>query len=360
MSMQAVPLLSGLIPGTKDIMTNLRILLLATTALTATQLATSESYAQTAPIVVAQAKEDVGPDGRPKAPPKGAPPPAAAPKAPAPPPPPAAAPPRPAAPPPPPPAAAPPPRPTPAPPPPAAAPASAADGRPAAARRRHDDGASASRRTDAASERGRPDNRADNRSTGTSRRANARCTGRNCGTDNGSVAARRYAAGRGCYSSARNSGRTAGRWRHYATARRGWPAGSTRCAAGCRNSARTAARRRPGAGCRPWLGSRSAAARQGAIRRADGCSGLPDRADGHDATAAAAAAKQPDSARHRRGRGGRCRDRREHRRPPQPAAGGRPRWSHHLHRAGSDHHPRPERAAVRSRQRSLSLPLRSP
>ncbi|WP_334357091.1 MULTISPECIES: OmpA family protein [unclassified Bradyrhizobium] len=104
-------------------MTNLRILLLATTALTATQLATSASYAQTAPLVVAQAKEEVGPDGRPKAPPKGAPPPAAAPKAPAapPPPPPAAAPPRPAAPPPPP-AAAPPPRPTPPPPPPAAAP----------------------------------------------------------------------------------------------------------------------------------------------------------------------------------------------------------------------------------------------
>src|SRR5436309_3504184 len=122
--MQAVPLLSGLIPGTKDIMKNLRILLLATTALTATQFATSASHAQTAPLVVAQAKEEVGPDGRPKAPPKGAPPPAAAPKAPAPPPPPppAAAPPRPAAPPPPPPAAAPPPRPTPPPPPPAAAP----------------------------------------------------------------------------------------------------------------------------------------------------------------------------------------------------------------------------------------------
>src|SRR6266508_3657546 len=94
------------IPGTKDIMTNLRILLLATTALTATQLATSASHAQTAPIVVAQAREEVGPDGRPKAPPKGAPPPAAAPKAPAPPP--AAAPPRPTPPPPPPPAAAPP------------------------------------------------------------------------------------------------------------------------------------------------------------------------------------------------------------------------------------------------------------
>src|SRR6266540_7452392 len=89
------------IPGTKDIMTNLRILLLATTALTVTQLATSASHAQTAPLVVAQAKEELGPDGKPKAPPKGAPPPAA--KQPTAPTPPAA----------PPPAAAPPPRPTP-------------------------------------------------------------------------------------------------------------------------------------------------------------------------------------------------------------------------------------------------------
>ena len=47
-------------------MTNLRILLLATTALTATQLATSASHAQTAPIVVAQAKEETGPGGRPR------------------------------------------------------------------------------------------------------------------------------------------------------------------------------------------------------------------------------------------------------------------------------------------------------
>src|SRR6266850_76884 len=99
MPTKAVPLLSGLLPGTKDIMTNLRILLLATTALTATQLATSASHAQTAPIVVAQAKEEGPPGAKKEAPPKGAPPPAA-PKAPAPPPPPAAAPPRPAAPPP--------------------------------------------------------------------------------------------------------------------------------------------------------------------------------------------------------------------------------------------------------------------
>ena len=69
------------IPGTKDIMKNLRILLLATTALTASQLATSESQAQTAPIVMAQAKDE-GPPGAKKEAPKGAPPPAAAPKAP--------------------------------------------------------------------------------------------------------------------------------------------------------------------------------------------------------------------------------------------------------------------------------------
>ena len=97
-------------------MTKLRILLLATTALTATQLATSASHAQTAPLVVAQARDEGGPPGAKKE----APPPAGAPKGPAAPP--AAAPPRPAAPPPPPPAAAPPPRPAPPPPPPAAAP----------------------------------------------------------------------------------------------------------------------------------------------------------------------------------------------------------------------------------------------
>jgi hypothetical protein len=89
-------------------MTNLRIVLLATTALTVTQLATQTSHAQNAPLVVAQAREELGPDGKPK--PKDRPP-AARPPAP---PPPAAKPPTP------PPAAAPPPRPTP--PPPAAAP----------------------------------------------------------------------------------------------------------------------------------------------------------------------------------------------------------------------------------------------
>src|ERR1700694_3922836 len=103
-------------------MTRLRLVLLATTALTAMQFASTLSHAQTAPLVVAQAKEELGPDGKPKAPPKEAPkaaPPKEAPRAapPAPPPPP---PPPPA---PPPPAAAPPPRPTP---PPAAAPPHAA------------------------------------------------------------------------------------------------------------------------------------------------------------------------------------------------------------------------------------------
>src|ERR1700722_16707385 len=111
-------------------MTKLRLALLATTALTAMQLTSLPSYAQTAPLVVAQAQNEVGPDGKPKpkeapkaapvhpAPPKPAAPPPAAPK------PPAAAPappPPPPAPPPPhqPPAAAPPQRPAP----PAAAPA---------------------------------------------------------------------------------------------------------------------------------------------------------------------------------------------------------------------------------------------
>src|SRR5579862_8078166 len=90
-------------------MTKLRLLLLATTALTAMQFAGSASHAEGKPILVAQAqREELGPDGKPKQPPaKGAPPPAAAPR-PAPPPPAAA--PHPA---PPPPAAAPPPAPPP-------------------------------------------------------------------------------------------------------------------------------------------------------------------------------------------------------------------------------------------------------
>src|ERR1700709_2588623 len=84
-------------PGDPTIMTKLRLVLFATTALTAMPFAGPASHAQDAPLVLAQAKEEVGPDGKPKAPPKAAPPPA-----------------RPA-----PPAAAPPPRPAP---PPAAAP----------------------------------------------------------------------------------------------------------------------------------------------------------------------------------------------------------------------------------------------
>ncbi|HXQ06119.1 MAG TPA: OmpA family protein, partial [Bradyrhizobium sp.] len=87
-------------------MTNLRLVLLATSALTATQITALPSHAQTAPQVMAQAKEELGPDGKPKAPPKGAPAPAPAPAHPAPPA--AAPPPHPA-----PPAAAPPPPPRP-------------------------------------------------------------------------------------------------------------------------------------------------------------------------------------------------------------------------------------------------------
>ncbi|MBR0905971.1 OmpA family protein [Bradyrhizobium liaoningense] len=117
-------------------MTNLRFVLLATTALTAMQFASSASHAQSAPpLVVAQAQpQETGPDGKPKQPPKGppaaappaaparpaAPPPAAAPPRPPAAPPPAAAPPRPAAPPPPPPPPAARPAPPPPPPPPAA------------------------------------------------------------------------------------------------------------------------------------------------------------------------------------------------------------------------------------------------
>ncbi len=112
-------------------MTKLRHVLLATTALTAMQFVSLPSHAQTAPVVVAQAQNEVGPNGKPKPPPKGAPPahpapPKAAPPHPAAPPPhPAPPPARPAPPKPPaPPAAAPPARPAPPPPhrPPAAAP----------------------------------------------------------------------------------------------------------------------------------------------------------------------------------------------------------------------------------------------
>src|ERR1700754_533388 len=108
-------------------MTNLRLVLLATTALTAAQFATLPLHAQTAPVLMAQAGPPAGEskEAPPKQPPKAAPPRpgppgAAPPPRPAPPPaPPAAAPPPRPAPPPPPPAAAPPPRPAP---PPAAAP----------------------------------------------------------------------------------------------------------------------------------------------------------------------------------------------------------------------------------------------
>src|ERR1700733_2553503 len=103
-------------------MTKLRLVLLATTALTAMQFVSPLSHAQTAALVVAQAQNEVGPDGKPKPkePPKAAPTHPAPPKPAAPPPHPAAPAPKPAAPP----AAAPPPHPAPPPPhqPPAAAP----------------------------------------------------------------------------------------------------------------------------------------------------------------------------------------------------------------------------------------------
>src|ERR1700754_2461038 len=67
--------------GIQTIMTKLRLVLLATTALTAMQFASTTSHAQSAPIVVAQAKEELGPDGKPKQPPKGAQPPAKGPPA---------------------------------------------------------------------------------------------------------------------------------------------------------------------------------------------------------------------------------------------------------------------------------------
>ncbi|MCC8937389.1 OmpA family protein, partial [Bradyrhizobium sp. Arg68] len=56
-------------------MTKLRLVLLATTALTVSQFAASASHAQTAPLVVAQAqpREETGPDGRPKQPARPAP-----------------------------------------------------------------------------------------------------------------------------------------------------------------------------------------------------------------------------------------------------------------------------------------------
>ncbi|MGY8639002.1 OmpA family protein, partial [Bradyrhizobium sp. 14AA] len=67
-------------------MINLRFVLLATTALTAMQFASSASHAQSAPLVIAQAQpQETGPDGKPKQPPKEAPkgpPPAARPAAP--------------------------------------------------------------------------------------------------------------------------------------------------------------------------------------------------------------------------------------------------------------------------------------
>ncbi|MGV7219851.1 hypothetical protein, partial [Bradyrhizobium sp. UFLA05-112] len=49
-------------------MTQFRFVLLATTALTAMPFASSASHEQSAPIVIAQAQGEVGPDGKPKQP----------------------------------------------------------------------------------------------------------------------------------------------------------------------------------------------------------------------------------------------------------------------------------------------------
>src|SRR5437762_12915266 len=54
--------------GIQIIMTKLRFVLLATTALTAMQLIASASHAQNPPLIVAQ-REELGPDGKPKQPP---------------------------------------------------------------------------------------------------------------------------------------------------------------------------------------------------------------------------------------------------------------------------------------------------
>ena len=73
---QAPCLLFKFFSGTQVIMTHLRLVLLATTALTAAQFASIPSHAQTAPVLMAQA----GPPGSeskeapPKQPPKAAPP----------------------------------------------------------------------------------------------------------------------------------------------------------------------------------------------------------------------------------------------------------------------------------------------
>ena len=70
-----------------------------------------------------------------------------------------------------------------------------------------------------------------------------------------------------------------------AHAGRTWRSSDAR--AECRRASRTGRRR---AECRPGLGSRSATARQGAIRSADGCTRVPGRTYGHNATTATATA----------------------------------------------------------------------
>ena len=388
-------------------MTNLRILLLATTALTATPFATSASHAQTAPIVVAQAKEEGGPPGAKKeAPPKGAPPPAAAPRAPAPPPPPAAAPatsgspaaapaaappPR-QAPPPPPPAAAPPPRPAPPPPPPAAAPKAPPPPPPAAAPRAPatpppPPAAAPSRPTPpppaaapaAPKQPAAPTTPPPSSQKATPspvpppparpapgsrrrlppRRLRQRRHGRpsTWRKHDGATAASR------CTDDASECGRSDNRADH--------AAGTTRrAAAGCagrscctdneplaeRCCTHRSARRRPhGTNRRSGRAQRHAACRPGTKRTADRRAGLPPGASGHRTAASSAAAGSrnqshcPGYATVRTDSSGRL---------PRPAPrepAGRP---HHHHRARPDHHSRSRRTAICPSQRDEPLPLR--
>lgn len=352
-------------------MTNLRFVLLATTALTAMQFASSASQAQNAPpLVVAQAQpQETGPDGKPKQPPKGpaaappaspgrpaGPPPAAAPPHPPAAPPPAAAPPRPAAPPPPPAArpAPPPPAapkqpsppppaaapqqhaPTPPPPaPPAARPAPTPPAPPAAAPQQHaptpTPPAARPSPTPPPPPAAGPAARRTSRHASGCRNtvAGARC----CARTNGD------ASPWCCNAAVRTSrcGTDACSWRNpgphgNAGPRRGCDTGTrtagrnTSCGCPrCRNSACVTAgwrsgpahpsRRCGGADRRPWHAGRSATAQQGAICSADRCAGLPRRADDCSSTAAAAASgtARPDATRDRCWRGGRRRGRRDHR-----------------------------------------------
>ena len=380
-------------------MTNLRILLLATTALTATPFATSASHAQTAPIVVAQAKEEGGPPGAKKEAPRGAPPPAAAPRAPTPPPPPAAAPPRPAAPPPP--AAAPPPRqapppaaapsrPTPPPPPPAAAPKAPPPPPPAAAPRAPatpppPPAAAPARPTPpppaaAPAAPKQPAAPTRLRRLHPRRRHRRLCRHRLPGWRQAAARADHHASGggpstwrndsataasrcTGCTDDASECGRSDNRADHAAGTTRRAAAGcagrscctdneplAERCCTHCSGTRRT-----HGANRRSGRAQRHAACRPGTERPADRRAGLPAGAAGHRTAASSAAAGSRNQSHCsgyttvRTDSSGRL---------PRPAPrepAGRP--DHH-HRARPDHHSRSRRTAICPSQRDEPLPLR--